>query len=369
MRSKFLKILFLLIAYAWFSNFGRSILPLYFLENGLTIAQIVLGPFLMFFALTLSVFIFRSFRVKKIWYLAIFLNAIYMALVFNVTPYSYYLGSIILGISSFFFWVPYNIAYFNNTAKNRIGISSSIMSNVWPLVGMVASILAGYLAQINYVLIWIFTAIFCLFPLILINKQDNFVVKYSVREALSEIRSTRIFIFFHGFWDTVNQLIPIFSLFFIKTPLYFGVYLAYLSLISILANFLLGHFTDKIGKRSVFLYPVVIFAGIITLLLSIAVKDIALWIIVTGAIQFISPIFGNLSTALVVDAHEDKTKAMAGREILLSGGRVLGLILVFLSLTFEEIPRLIFIPLALSMFLFAFFLFYNTRITKKFTYF
>jgi hypothetical protein len=240
---------------------------------------------------------------------------------------------------------------------------------MWPVIGMAAPLLAGFLAQYNYSLIWIFTAIFCVLPIIAVGKQENFKVKYSLKEALSEIKSTKIFTFFYGFWDGTNQFIPIFSLFFIKTPLYFGTYLAYLSLVSVAANYIMGAFTDKVKKRSVFLYPITIITGIVTFFLFFAVREIGIWILITGAVQFMNPLVTNLSIAIVADSHSDKTKAMAGRELVLDTGRMLSLFLVFLSLTFEKIPQLIFIPLAASMFLFSAFLFYNTKISKKYSYF
>jgi hypothetical protein len=55
---------------------------------------------------------------------------------------------------------------------------------------------------------------------------------------------------------------------------------------------------------------------------------------------------------------------MPGRELMLSGGRVLGLLLVFISFTFEKSPFYIFIALGMAMLMYSILLFWKTKVLK-----
>jgi MFS family permease len=369
-RRNFLKLLTLFISWLWFVKFTSAILPIHFIQEGLTPAQIVLNPLFAFFAISIMTILRTNYSAKKSWYFSIAFYALYVLAIIKIfSPLEFYGAALLYGLTGVFFFVPYNIAHFENSPKHRTGISSAIMFNVWPIIGIGAPFLAGAIAQVNFIYVWIASAIFGLLPLFLIKRQDDFKIKYSITKALKEIKATRIYIFLFGFWDSLNQaIIPIYALFFIKSPLYYGIYLAYLSLISILANLIIGHITDKIQKRSVFLYPVAFLTGFATLIFIFATENITYWIIVTGVIQLFVPILTNLSTSLVVDSHKDLRLAMPGRELLLSVGRVLGLFLVFLSFVFEKTPFIIFFVLSGSMILFGLLLMYNNKISKKYKY-
>jgi len=160
-NKKFLRLVALFAAYVWFNTFSKAILPVYFIKHGFLPSQIIFGAFLFYFAIALFVVLFRNFKAKTGWYLAVVFQLLYMLLLLNISStYVLYFASFISGIATFFFYIPYNIAHYENTPENKNGISSSIMTNMWPVIGMAAPLLAGFLAQYNYSLIWIFTAIF-----------------------------------------------------------------------------------------------------------------------------------------------------------------------------------------------------------------
>ncbi|MDD5489174.1 MAG: hypothetical protein PHP25_00640 [Candidatus Moranbacteria bacterium] len=186
---------------------------------------------------------------------------------------------------------------------------------------------------------------------------------------MREIKSTRWFIFDQGIWEaTIFGIIPIFSLFFIKEPLEYGGYLAYLALMAVLANLLLGRFTDKIQKRAIFLYPLTISIAILTFLFVFAVGNIFIWFVLTGLLQFLLPLFWNISTAMVVDSHPNLRLAMPGREYMLASGRIVGLLIAFISFSLEKIPHNVFFILGFVMFLYPVILFWNTKISKRHSY-
>jgi len=217
--------------------------------------------------------------------------------------------------------------------------------------------------------VWIFSGVFFLLAAYLARRQNNFPVKYEIRPALKEIRATRSFIFLEGIWEAmIFGIIPVYTLFFIKTSLGYGTFLAYLSLTAVLANLILGKFTDKIQKRIIFLYPLTIIIAVITFLFPLATSNIVFWVIITGALQFFVPLFWNISTAMVIDGHPNLELSIPGREIMLTLGRVLGLGLSFLSFYFEKTPFYIFIFLGFVMLIYPLNLYWKTKFKKQYVY-
>lgn len=190
-----------------------------------------------------------------------------------------------------------------------------------------------------------------------------------MKAALSEIKATRFFVFLGGFWDAFNYaIIGVYSLYFIKSPAEYGIFLAYLSFIAVIANLTLGGLTDKFQRRSFLLYPTIIGLGILTLLFTKATADFRLWIILASLIQCLLPIYWSLTTTLVVDHHPNLYLAIPGREIVLALGRITGLFFVFLSFSFEKKPFYIFFILAGALFLFALNLVWQTKIKKNYSF-
>jgi MFS family permease len=373
-KSNYIRLILLFTAFNWFTVFSRSALLPYFIKEGLTFQQIIFGALLTFIGALLVLlfvgFLRRKLNSKASWYVAIILSLIYLILLIRIaSPYQLYLAYFINGLTVFFFYIFYNTAYFEATAKEHIGKSSALMFSIGSLISLVAPLLAGCLAEINYLYIWIPSLFFFLIPMYVVKIQQNFAMEYSIREIFNEIKATRIFIFYGAFWEAmVFGVIPIYTLFFIKTPLGYGTFLAYLGLVGILANLLLGALTDKIQKRILFLYPVTLLMSIFTFLFVFAVSNIFIWVFLSGAVQLLYPIYNNLALAMIIDTRPDIKKAITGREMMLSIGRIAGLTLAFLSFTLEKQPFYIFFVLGSAMLLYPINLLWRTRLTKSHVY-
>jgi uncharacterized membrane protein YjfL (UPF0719 family) len=371
MRDKKFRNLFVFYSlYIWFTSFSGSILPTHFLAEGLNLSQMIFGKFLFYIGNITLLLLLPTFRSKRAWRLALILNFGYILLSIKIlSSFQFYAASIFSGFALFFFFVFYNIAHFENTPQEKRGYSSALMFSIGPIIGIVAPLASGYLAATNINLLWIFSGVFFLVALYFINRQEDFSVTYTLKSALREIKATRWFIFIEGIWEAmVFGIIPIFSLFFIKKPLEYGGFLAYLAVVAVIANLLLGKFTDKIQKRAAFLYPLTIGMSIVTFLFVFAVQNLFLWVIFAGLLQFLMPLFWNVSTAMVIDAHPNLRLAIPGREFTLAAGRIIGLLLAFLSFTIEKTPHNVFFILGTVMLLYPAMLFWNTRVSKKYSY-
>lgn len=371
-KSHYLKLIIFFTSYNWFVAFVGTVLPPHLIDQGLTMRQIMWGILFNYLALFSLVLLKVCTHMKSrlSWQLAILLSAVYfLALIKIFSPFQLYAAYFVYGSSVLLFYLFYNVAHFEHTPKEKHGHSSAIMFSVGPIVSVVAPLLAGSLAQINYLIVWILAGIFLLITLYLANIQKSYTIKYSLRLAIEEITSTRTYTFIQGIWDAMRfGIIPIYGLFFIHTPLGYGTYIAYLSLSSAAANLLFGKFTDRKQKRMTYLYPVTIIMAGVTLLFPFVTSNVIYWIFLAGILQFFIPIFNNLMLTAIVDKHSDLQLAMAGREIFLNAGRVSGMIMVITSFYLEKSPFYIFIILGSILLLLPLNLFWKTRLTRKYSY-
>lgn len=370
-NKKFLTLLTLFISYIWVVTFVRSMLPIHFIESGFSIEQMLAGFLFMFSIQLAALLLIKKLSSKFAWRISILFLFAFLAFIVNVkNDVQMYLGMALSGLSLFFFFPIYNIAHFESTPKKKIGTSSALMFSIGPAIGILAPALAGFVAQIDFFFFWILSAILMAITLITINFQENFSLNYSRIAVYEEIKYTRPYIFLEGIWSAlVLGIIPVYSITFVKTPIAFGAFLSYIAIISAISNLILGKLTDKLERRAVFLYPLTLILALTTFFFQFALKNFGLWIIFTGIVGFVLPMFWNLSTTLVVDNHDHLRHALIGREIVLSAGRTVGLGLAFLSFTFEKEPKYIFIFLSLSVLLYPVILFYNERIKKHHQYY
>lgn len=369
-KKHFITLVGLYTAYVWFKGFANAVIVPHFYQQGLSFRQIMTGFVYYFVAAITFQFIFKNVKAKNHWHLSIILYFLAIILIININHISqYYLSNIFSGFALIGFFLPYNVAHFETTPKHRTGISSAIMFSIGPIIGLITPLLAGFLANVSYLYIWILSAIFGLLSFLLVNKQQRISFNYSIKKSISVIKPTRLFIFLQGVWEPlVWAIIPIYTLFFIQTPLKYGAFMAYLSFMGILANLFLGRLTDKLQKRSAFLYPLTLLMAFITFLFPLTTKTFLFWIIISGAIKFILPIFYNISTAFIIDAHSNLRDAIPGRELVLSTGRLTGVLITALSFYLESTPNYIFYFLGSIMIIYPAALYYRTKISKRYNY-
>lgn len=369
-KKQFLWLSAFYISFLWFITFSKSVLPTHFLQQGLNLSQIMLGMLLTFVGQIGLILTVKKLSSKTAWRWALISWLVYIILVITIqSPIQFYLASIIGGFSIYLFYVFYNIAHFEKTPQENRGQSSALMFNIPTLISIIAPLLAGFLSQINILFLWIISIFSFLVAFYTVSIQDNFGINFKVRAAMKELKATRILLLIEGVWESlVIGIIPIYTLYFIKTPLFYGVFLSYFSLVSILANFTLGKLTDRLQKRVIFLYPLTIIMALVTFSFPFATQSITLWIVVAGATGFLLPLFWNISTAMIVDTHPDLRVAMPGRELLLGLGRIIGLSFAFLSFSYEKSPFLIFIVLGIILLLYPVTLYWNMYISKRYQY-
>ena len=367
-RRQFFNLLGFYAAYLWFRSFSSSVLSPHFANEGLTIEQMILGTLYTFVGAGLLMILTNKISARLSWGLSFIASFLSILLIMRIAnPAQFYLASVISGLYIPLFYIAYNIAHYRLTPAHRTGYSSAIMFSIFPIVGLVAPLAAGWLAEINYLYVWIFSGIFFLITFLLTKFQTNFLIKYDLVAGWRAIKSTRIIVFLQGIWEALPfGIIPVFSLHFIKSPLYYGTFIAYLSLMSVIANLVLGYLSDKFKRRLAFLYPIALTMAVATFVFPLVTANLIFWLILTGVIQFLCPLFWNFSASWFVDQQPDHDRSMPIRELVLAIGRIVGLFFAWISFRFETIPVYIFYFLGVIMLLYPVVLLYNTRHAAKF---
>jgi len=366
------KLLTFYITYLGATTFLKAVVPPYVFSHGIGFQVMIIG-LLVAFGTQILIFLLshgRSLTAKISWVIAIL--ATFLSVVFIVNIHSssaYYLSAFFNGINLFFFWVFYNIAHFENTPKGKTGISSGIMFGVSSLIGVVVPIASGFLAEVNIWIVWAVATLALLFTVFLIKFQNNFTMYFDIKKSFQEIKATRVLIILSGVWDSlVMGLIPIYTLFFIKTPLGYASFLSYLSIVSVVATLIIGRWSDRLNKRVIFLYPITLILSVTTFAFTLVNGNIIFWAILSGVIAFLLPTFWNLSTAIIVDNTSDLRLAFPGRELALAVGRVIGFLVIFVDFYLFKKPFFSFIVMGSAILLYSVVLFWEGKVRKIHTY-
>jgi MFS family permease len=366
-RQLFFNLIIFNVVFSWTDSFSFSVLKPHFASEGLSIEQMILGTLYTFVGAGLLMLLINKISARLSWRLSFITSFLTILLIMRIaSPAQFYLASVVSGLYIPLFYIAYNIAHYRLTPPHRTGYSSAIMFSIFPIVGLVAPLAAGWLAQIDYVYVWIFSGIFFLITFLLTKFQTDFPIKYDLAAGWQAIKATRVIVFLQGVWEALPfGIIPVFSLHFIKSPLYYGTYMAYLSLMSVIANLVLGQLSDRLQRRLAFLYPITLVMAGATFLFPLVTANLIFWLILTGIVQFLCPLFWNFSASWFVDQQPDHNRSMPIRELVLAVGRIVGLFFAWVSFRLETTPVYIFYALGTVMLLYPLVLLYNTRHAAK----
>lgn len=362
--------LMLLAGYLFSTMFIRAVLPTYFLAEGLSFTDIILSVLLMIAVQCILLFSIRGMRTRRAWTIALLAYILFALLLTNVqNRWQFYLASGVSGVSMYFFWVYYNIMHFTHTPKEETSKSAGLLFNIATVLGIAVPLIAGAMAQMNILFVWIAAIVFLAATILLVQKAPDILVRYHLREGLRAAAPVRTMVFLEGLWDSITfGFIPVATLVFIKTPLSYGAFLSLLALTSIPANILLGNRSDAARKRLRFLYPLAISLAVVTLLLPFGLTHLVVWTLLNVLLQFFMPVFRNFTLSLVVDASEDLAQTIPAREVLLATGRFTGLAATYLSFRYNVQPAILCFVFAGALVVMIATLHWNYRLAKRYAY-
>lgn len=331
---------------------SQTFIVFWLFKNGYNFSDLIiysLGVYVV--ALAGIVFLPKiTMSAKSAMFWGIFFSALIILVLIKIwSPAQLFLSAIFSGLNVIFFWIPYNTMFFKFSSENKRGTNSGMYFLITPIVGITLQPLAGIFAE-KFGFEIMFLIGFCsyLIPIILLKFLPDFEWNLNVREEFSKIKfnwST----FLQGATSRINySLIPIFSLFFLKTPRQFGNFFGYLAITAAVASVLNGYISDKIKNRKAFFYFFT-FLAVVSFLPLAFVRDVYYWGIFVG----ISSLCMNLANPFWLTFNLDYykeigvEKTMALREIFLNSGYIFTLLVVFLVFHFTSSTKISFLVIIL----------------------
>lgn len=325
--------------------YSSALLIFWLSKNGFGFSDLIIYYMLTFFVALIGLLYLpkRTMSSRKVIFWGVIFNLCYVLVLVKIfSPIQLYISAIISGLNIIFFWTTYNAMHFKYSSKEKRGLNSGMFFLVAPIIGVTLQPLAGVMAEkFGFYIMFCVGLSMYLIPLFLIKYLPDFQFNLDVKKELRELKFNWT-LFFGGMSARINgTLIGIFTLFFITTPLIFGSFFGYLSLITVIASVVNGYISDKIKSRKYFFYIFSILAVISFIPLAF-VTNPYYWGLFAGitnlCFYLASPFWLTFSLDCYKEAGEEKTMIL--REVYLNFGYVFCMIIAFLVFYFTQSTKI-----------------------------
>lgn len=329
----------LLLLYGIFTAatlFFGSLFEAYFYTLNLEFYQIILSAVCLYLPPIIMIMKTKKVSIKEGITKATILFSLSAAILFFIhNPLAPFVARTLIGISIFYFWMPFNTEYYR-FVKNNAATLGSIYYAISPILGMIIPAVAGTVAQLNGYEIVFLISIFAFLPLIpIVSKlKEDKKHEIEINWNMENLSGFKTLVVLEGF--VINTITPItistMMLSYFREPIQFGGFLSATTVFSVVASVLASNFSDKWRNRKDFIIisSVGFFAGTLVVLFS---QSAEVFFVGVATINFFRSILLPLPLALMVDKSKDLFKTMIDREIMLNSGRVaiviMGAILTF----------------------------------------
>ncbi len=324
---------------------SQTLIVFWLTKNGFSFASLIVYYLISYVVALLGLLFLPKFttKAKKAMLFGIIQSALIVVFLLKIwSPWQLYLSAIFSGLNVIFFWVPCNAMFFKFSSDNKRGTNSGMYFLITPIIGITLQPLTGILAEKFGFQVMFLVGIFSyIVPIILLYFLPDFEWTLDIRKEFSKIKFNWA-TFLQGATSRINySLIPIFSLFFLKTPKQFGNFFGYLAIVAGLAAVINGYISDKIKSRKVFFYLFTTLA-VISFLPLAYVKDIYYWGIFAGVsslcLNLANPFWLTYNIDFYKEVGVDKTMAL--REVFLNSGYIFTLLIVSLVFYFTKSTKI-----------------------------
>ncbi len=340
LRHPFSKLLLVYMLWIAWSLLSGGLFEVYLAGQGITLQQIFYTNIGWFLPPLLILPFIRRLSVRSSVLLGIII-AFLATFLFLVSPpeYSGYIYRLILGFTTVFFWVPFNIAYYEFRHDNHAQMGALYYS-VTPMLSLFLPLISGYIASVFgfpvlFVLSMCSALVTFIAAFVLLEEREY---QFDLITSLKQISGLRTLIFAEGFTGSliIGTTMSILLLNYASQPFEFGILSSLSMLFSIAASMLTAKLSDKKMERRSFLLPMVVGFAISTVVAGLT-HDVVVFFIAMGLVNFFSRIFFPLPLALVVDNSKSIISSMVGREFMLNLGRIAGVMVGVVIVQFADL--------------------------------
>lgn len=327
------------------SCFSGALLIFWLSKNGIGFSDLIIYYMVAFFVALISILYLPNKQIssRKTIFLGVLFNLSYVLVLVKIfNPIQLYISAIFLGLTIVYFWITYNIMYFKYSRENKRGLNSGIYFFISPIISITLQPLAGIVAQkFGFYTMFGFGFLMYLIPLFLIRYLPDFKFSLDVKKELNSLKFNWT-LFFHGMSSRINySLIGIYTLYFMLTPVSFGSFFGYLSLMAASASVINGYISDKIKNRKYFFYSFSVLAVLSFIPLAF-VSNPYYWSLFAGINNLCFYLASPFWLAYNLDYYKDigVEKTMILREVYLNVGYFFNLLIVFLVFYFTSSTKI-----------------------------
>ncbi|MCK4550471.1 MAG: hypothetical protein KAT91_00810 [Candidatus Aenigmarchaeota archaeon] len=345
--------------YTFAQIFVFSILFLYLFKTGFSNLEIAVFSTLRFAAAALVLIFLKNVKFRRTITLGIIFKSLYLAsfayFIAGFEVLQLYATAIIVGIVLFIFWVPYNIRFFSFGNKENNAFMGSIIFLLWPMLNVFLPAAAGFIARdFGFRALFFSAAAINILALVFVKRTGkDRLLHFDIKKALKNTEGVRTLNMLEGIFEGILwTAVPLATISFITAEVDYGLFFSYLGLFGALAAVVLARMSDKMKKRTIFIYPTVILLGISTILAAFS-NTLILWAIANAAIAFIWALVAPFQVAVVLDKSKNLVDAMASREFFMNLGRVMGGFAAIVSLILFGLLEYSLVLAGITMFLYV----------------
>lgn len=243
--------------------------------------------------------------------------------------------TVLSGLGFILFWVSYNIAYFSTRG---IGGNYQQMTAYWAvaiIAGVIAPLMGSriftYLGLVPFVGTVLIMLVFIFF---LVKFIPSITCSYTFPNLRDDLQGLRRLMLVDGAIHKVHSaLIPLFSLLYIKREVDFGTFLSLMSLLGLIITFKIAKISDRLKKRTIFIWPLSIAAGL-SVVLMYYVHSFWPFFFLALIHAALSVLNDPLRSTIILDLGKTEPLSWISREVYLNIGRgillaVIGVLLYY----------------------------------------
>ena len=317
-----------------------SLFEVYFFGLGLSIQEIVATSFFWFVGSLILIPLFKRFDSKKFMLIGIFITFISILVLYNFNfKEAAYLYRLLLSLTILFFWMPFNISFYEFRKENN-ALLGALYFSLGPLLLLVLPAVSGVIAaSLGYGNLYLLAMISCAITFVLgFLFLEERVYTYDLVKSLKSISGLRSLIFLEGFGANMIASVTLETMLlkYATKPIEFGSFISLTTVFSILASFLTAKISDNHKRRREFVLLSSVALGIATIFASTA-GSIEQFFLAFSLVNFFKTIFFPFPFAVVVDNSKNLVSTMIAREYMLNFGRICGAIMGFALLFYFDI--------------------------------
>lgn len=325
--------------------FSQTLLVLWLFNNGFSFSFIIIYYLISYIVAVLGIFVLRKIKMelKPTILLGVLLSILSVTVLINILgPYQLFLSAIFTGLNVIFFWIPYNILHFKFSSEDKRGLNSGVYFLATPIISITLQPLAGLVAEkFGFEIMFLLGVLLYIIPIILIIFLPNIELKLDIKKEFIATKFNWA-TFFQGFTSRINwTLVPLFTLYFIKTPKAFGSFFGYIAIFVAVASLINASISDKIKNRKIFYYLFTTLA-VISLLPLAFIDNIYYWIIFAGITSMCMYLANPFWLAFNLDYYKKLgvEKTIILRELFSNSGNILVLLVALIIFYFTSSTKI-----------------------------